>query len=182
MCLRRLRRVEDRVHAAHRRHCPSPLRYRYRRRTGQDALLTALELWPEQGIPENPGAWLMTAAKRRAIDNHGADRVGILAVAGEMVRLGIGDGLRLRDLAGAGPAQPQLGMACTKALGTLHERPANGSEPRSHTASARHTPQLQVPLVTIATAVKPGDFTNRATRTSNPVQWCESCSGASRIS
>src|ERR1700746_2155869 len=35
----------------------------------QDALLTALELWPREGIPENPGAWLMTAAKRRAIDS-----------------------------------------------------------------------------------------------------------------
>ena len=34
----------------------------------QDALVTALELWPEEGIPDNPGAWLMTAAKRRAID------------------------------------------------------------------------------------------------------------------
>ena len=34
----------------------------------QDALVTALEAWPEEGIPENPGAWLMTAAKRRAID------------------------------------------------------------------------------------------------------------------
>ncbi|HTB97445.1 MAG TPA: RNA polymerase sigma factor [Terracidiphilus sp.] len=35
----------------------------------QDALVIALEQWPEQGIPENPGAWLMTAAKRRAIDS-----------------------------------------------------------------------------------------------------------------
>ena len=35
----------------------------------QDALLTALERWPESGIPENPGAWLMTAAKYRAIDH-----------------------------------------------------------------------------------------------------------------
>jgi RNA polymerase sigma-70 factor (ECF subfamily) len=34
----------------------------------QDALVTALERWPESGVPENPGAWLMTAAKRRAID------------------------------------------------------------------------------------------------------------------
>ena len=34
----------------------------------QDALVTALEQWPEQGIPTNPAAWLMTAAKRRAID------------------------------------------------------------------------------------------------------------------
>jgi RNA polymerase sigma-70 factor, ECF subfamily len=34
----------------------------------QDALVAALEQWPSEGIPENPGAWLMTAAKRRAID------------------------------------------------------------------------------------------------------------------
>ena len=35
----------------------------------QDALVTALEQWPEEGIPENPAAWLMTAAKRRALDS-----------------------------------------------------------------------------------------------------------------
>src|SRR5512147_2954954 len=34
----------------------------------QDALVAALQQWPEQGIPDKPGAWLMTAAKRRAID------------------------------------------------------------------------------------------------------------------
>ncbi|MBO7748358.1 RNA polymerase sigma factor [Paenibacillus sp. MWE-103] len=34
----------------------------------QDALVAALERWPESGIPDNPGAWLMTTAKRRAID------------------------------------------------------------------------------------------------------------------
>jgi RNA polymerase sigma-70 factor, ECF subfamily len=34
----------------------------------QDALVAALEQWPEEGIPRNPGAWLMTAAKHRAID------------------------------------------------------------------------------------------------------------------
>ena len=33
-----------------------------------DALVAALERWPESGIPENPGAWLMAAAKHRAID------------------------------------------------------------------------------------------------------------------
>ena len=33
-----------------------------------DALVAALERWPAEGIPENPAAWLMTAAKRRAID------------------------------------------------------------------------------------------------------------------
>jgi RNA polymerase sigma factor (sigma-70 family) len=34
----------------------------------QDALVAALEQWPERGIPDNPGAWLMTHAKHRAID------------------------------------------------------------------------------------------------------------------
>ncbi|RDS80680.1 RNA polymerase sigma factor [Dyella psychrodurans] len=34
----------------------------------QDALLAALERWPQSGVPDNPGAWLMTAAKHRAID------------------------------------------------------------------------------------------------------------------
>lgn len=34
----------------------------------QDALVAALERWPESGIPENPGAWLMATAKHRAID------------------------------------------------------------------------------------------------------------------
>jgi RNA polymerase sigma factor (sigma-70 family) len=35
----------------------------------QDALVAALEQWPHSGIPNNPGAWLMTIAKRRAIDS-----------------------------------------------------------------------------------------------------------------
>jgi RNA polymerase sigma factor (sigma-70 family) len=34
----------------------------------QDALVAALEQWPESGVPNNPGAWLMAAAKHRAID------------------------------------------------------------------------------------------------------------------
>ena len=35
----------------------------------QDALVTALEKWPETGIPDNPGAWLMATAKHRALDH-----------------------------------------------------------------------------------------------------------------
>jgi RNA polymerase sigma factor (sigma-70 family) len=35
----------------------------------QDALVAALEQWPESGIPDNPGAWLMSTAKHRAIDH-----------------------------------------------------------------------------------------------------------------
>ena len=34
----------------------------------QDALVAALEHWPEHGVPDNPGAWLMTTAKNRALD------------------------------------------------------------------------------------------------------------------
>jgi RNA polymerase sigma-70 factor (ECF subfamily) len=34
----------------------------------QDALVAALEQWPQSGVPDNPGAWLMAAAKHRAID------------------------------------------------------------------------------------------------------------------
>ena len=34
----------------------------------QDALIVALERWPESGVPDNPGAWLMATAKHRAID------------------------------------------------------------------------------------------------------------------
>ena len=35
----------------------------------QDALVTALERWPASGVPDNPGAWLMAAAKNRALDH-----------------------------------------------------------------------------------------------------------------
>jgi RNA polymerase sigma factor (sigma-70 family) len=41
----------------------------------QDALLAALEQWPASGVPENPGAWLMAAAKHRAIDRFRRDQL-----------------------------------------------------------------------------------------------------------
>jgi len=41
----------------------------------QDALVAALEQWPDEGVPERPGAWLMTVAKRRAIDRIRRDQV-----------------------------------------------------------------------------------------------------------
>jgi RNA polymerase sigma factor (sigma-70 family) len=41
----------------------------------QDALVAALERWPESGIPRNPGAWLMATAKHRAIDHVRRDRM-----------------------------------------------------------------------------------------------------------
>src|SRR5579862_9284366 len=48
----------------------------------QDALIVAIEQWPRSGIPDNPAAWLMTTAKRRAIDEWRrrrlAERKGVL--------------------------------------------------------------------------------------------------------
>ena len=41
----------------------------------QDALVAALEQWPGSGLPDNPGAWLMTAAKHRAIDGFRRNRL-----------------------------------------------------------------------------------------------------------
>ena len=40
----------------------------------QDALVAALEAWPVGGVPDNPGAWLMTTAKRRALDAIARDK------------------------------------------------------------------------------------------------------------
>jgi RNA polymerase sigma-70 factor (ECF subfamily) len=40
----------------------------------QDALVAALEQWPESGVPDNPGAWLMATAKHRAIDRWRRDK------------------------------------------------------------------------------------------------------------
>ncbi|MYZ50173.1 RNA polymerase sigma factor [Propylenella binzhouense] len=41
----------------------------------QDALVAALSEWPNSGVPRNPGAWLMAAAKRRAIDGFRHERM-----------------------------------------------------------------------------------------------------------
>ena len=41
----------------------------------QDALVAALEQWPDSGVPRNPGAWLMAAAKHRAIDTFRRNRL-----------------------------------------------------------------------------------------------------------
>ncbi|MEM7132054.1 MAG: RNA polymerase sigma factor [Chloroflexota bacterium] len=42
----------------------------------QDALVAALEQWPTDGIPDNPAAWLMTVAKRRAVDHIRRTKIG----------------------------------------------------------------------------------------------------------
>lgn len=51
----------------------------------QDALVDALEQWPRDGTPRNPGAWLMTVAKRKAIDRFRRNRV----LAAKYARIGV---------------------------------------------------------------------------------------------
>jgi RNA polymerase sigma factor (sigma-70 family) len=70
----------------------------------QDALVAALEQWPSQGVPRNPGAWLMTTAKRRAIDQIRRDQTFArkLALLGHELQIAQGSG---QDAAAA-PADP----------------------------------------------------------------------------
>lgn len=68
----------------------------------QDALVAALERWPEEGIPPKPAAWLMTVAKRRAIDN--LRRAGMLVQKHDDIAHGL-------DL-----QQEELGAAMDQAL------------------------------------------------------------------
>jgi RNA polymerase sigma factor (sigma-70 family) len=64
----------------------------------QDAVVAALEQWPGQGVPASPGAWLMTVAKRRAIDQFRRNR--------ELERKYAQIGRALEAEAGAGVAAP----------------------------------------------------------------------------
>ena len=73
----------------------------------QDALVAALEQWPKSGIPGNPGAWLMTAAKRKAIDRFRRDKVHERA-AGEL-----GYALEVRQEA----AEPDFDAALDEEVG-----------------------------------------------------------------
>ena len=65
----------------------------------QDAFVEALEHWPAGGVPANPGGWLATTARRKAIDRLRRDRVGqqklaLLAAAGTAGQAGDGPGTR----------------------------------------------------------------------------------------
>jgi RNA polymerase sigma factor (sigma-70 family) len=66
----------------------------------QDALVEALEKWPQTGIPANPGGWLMVAAKHRAIDRLRRDD----ALAGKITEIGHELRDRQRSAVSAGPA------------------------------------------------------------------------------
>lgn len=70
----------------------------------QDALVTALERWPQSGVPDNPGAWLMAVAKHRAIDY--LRRRKLLALKHEELgrELEMEQDMAFSDLDEAGPA------------------------------------------------------------------------------
>src|ERR1700681_2862460 len=72
----------------------------------QEALLAALEHWPVTGVPEQPGAWLMATAKRRALDH--LRRRQMLARKHGMVAL---------DMAQAQQAMPDLDSALDDDIG-----------------------------------------------------------------
>jgi len=85
----------------------------------QEALLAALEQWPTTGVPEKPGAWLMTTARRRALDH--LRRGPMLERKHEMLALDMEeqqqampdwDGTcRVRDGRGTGGQQARTGPA-----------------------------------------------------------------------
>ena len=72
----------------------------------QDALVAALEQWPESGIPDNPGAWLMATAKHRAIDHFAPQQAASSAKHEEL-------GRELEDAAGDGRAGFQTPQSTT---------------------------------------------------------------------
>src|SRR5687768_8776726 len=72
----------------------------------QEALLAALEHWPAAGVPERPGAWLMAAARRRALDH--LRRRRMLERKHEMVA---------RDLEAEQQAMPDLDSALDDDIG-----------------------------------------------------------------
>ncbi|MFC5175342.1 RNA polymerase sigma factor [Nocardioides taihuensis] len=63
----------------------------------QDALVAALEQWPATGVPENPGAWLMTTAKRRGVD-HFRRADNLRRKVAELERAGTGEEEQMPDL------------------------------------------------------------------------------------
>ncbi|HEX6448150.1 MAG TPA: DUF6596 domain-containing protein [Trebonia sp.] len=73
----------------------------------QDALVAAAEHWPGEGTPANPGGWLMTTARRKALDRIRRESVG----AGKLALLAAADGT----------AHPRHGVACAD-----EDAPADG--------------------------------------------------------
>ena len=85
-----------------------------------DALLAALETWPRTGVPDNPVAWLLTAARRRLVD--GARHAGVAAAAEADLKV------MLDERADASPAAfPTSGWRCSSSA-----RTRRSTRPRAH--------------------------------------------------
>lgn len=75
----------------------------------QDAFLAAARHWPVDGVPERPGAWLLTTARRRALDRlrrAGTERRAVEQVAAELDRRAPGGGDGASGPPGGGPGDP----------------------------------------------------------------------------
>ena len=68
----------------------------------QQAFVTALETWPERGVPANPGAWITTTARNRAIDGlrrrkRAIEKMGLLRremeIEAELAAIDPGEGM-----------------------------------------------------------------------------------------
>ncbi len=77
----------------------------------QDALVAAIEHWPAEGIPRNPGAWLMTTARRRAVDRLRRN----VRYRDRLAQLGLEATAMERPIATGGPmaADDRLGLIFT---------------------------------------------------------------------
>jgi predicted RNA polymerase sigma factor len=85
----------------------------------QEALVAALEEWPESGVPDNPGAWLMATAKHRGIDRlrradvhqRKIEEIGLLAELQEAGAPARDDPFDVDLLRSAEPLAPGLAVA-----------------------------------------------------------------------
>ena len=105
----------------------------------QDAFVAALEHWPADGIPPNPGGWLATTARRKAIDRLRRERAGqeklALLAAGQRSRDGTGAVRGARSGGRAAgrrrPARAHLRLLSSAAVAGVPDRadPAGGVQP-----------------------------------------------------
>jgi len=90
----------------------------------QEALVAALEQWPTEGLPDKPAAWLMTVAKRRAIDRIRRDQMAQRKYAewGRQLELEAEDGVTALERAGSDEVEDDLlrliFIACHPVLAT----------------------------------------------------------------
>ena len=106
----------------------------------QDALVAALEHWPDDGVPDNPGAWLMRTAKNRALDRLRQEALHATQARGARRRPGGAAGARragLRRRAGRGERRRHRRRPAAPGVHRLPSAPAHRGPGRAHPAPAR---------------------------------------------